>query len=307
MDLKQIEYFVRVAELGSFTRAAQVLDVGQPALSLQVRKLEVELRHNLFKRNGRGVQTTEAGQVLLDHGRGVLHQIDRIREELSRVNGALSGRVSVGLPPTVAQILTVPLIRAIRTQLPHAKLAVSEGMTPYIIQGLTSGGLDVGLLYNPTPNPDIDTEPMIYEPLVLVGLRAKGASRGPITLAEVVRLPLIMPGRLHTMRRLVEAEMAGISRKPNIVCEVDGYPATLALVSDGMGYTVMPARVLKDAPQPKVFATRLIVKPELTSRLAIATSSTRAATLTQRAVINILWEVASSTPELNVLSRQPVK
>ena len=85
MDLKQIEYFVRVAELGSFTRAAQVLGVAQPALSRQVRLLEVELRQNLLTRNGRGATPTEAGQVLLEHGRGILHQVERAKEDMGRV------------------------------------------------------------------------------------------------------------------------------------------------------------------------------------------------------------------------------
>ena len=79
MDLKQIEYCVRVAELGSFTRAAVVLNIAQPALSRQVRLLEVELRQNLLVRNGRGAIPTEAGKVLLEHGRGILHQVERAR------------------------------------------------------------------------------------------------------------------------------------------------------------------------------------------------------------------------------------
>ena len=82
MDLKQIEYFVRAAELGSFTRASVVLDIAQPALSRQVRLLEVELRQNLLVRNGRGATPTEAGKLLLEHGRGILHQVERAREEL---------------------------------------------------------------------------------------------------------------------------------------------------------------------------------------------------------------------------------
>ena len=83
MDLKQIEYFVRVAELGSFTRASVALNIAQPALSRQVRLLEVELRQNLLIRNGRGATTTEAGKMLLEHGRGILHQVQRAREDLA--------------------------------------------------------------------------------------------------------------------------------------------------------------------------------------------------------------------------------
>ena len=96
MDLKQLEYFVRVAELGSFTRAALALNVAQPALSRHVRLLEVELRQSLLVRNGRGATPTEAGQLLLEHGRGILHQVERAREELGRVRSGLSGRVALG-------------------------------------------------------------------------------------------------------------------------------------------------------------------------------------------------------------------
>ena len=92
VDLKQIESFVRVAEMGSFTRAAAVLGIAQPLLSRNVRQLEVELRQTFLLRNGRGVTLTEAGRVLLEHGRGILHQVALAREELGSVRGALAGR-----------------------------------------------------------------------------------------------------------------------------------------------------------------------------------------------------------------------
>ena len=120
MNLKQLEYFVRVAELGSFTRAAIALDIVQPALSRQIRQLEVELRQSLLIRNGRGAVPTEAGKLLLAHGRGILHQVERAREELGRVRGSLAGRVAVGLPTSLARALTVPLTRAFRAELPDA-------------------------------------------------------------------------------------------------------------------------------------------------------------------------------------------
>ena len=90
MDLKQIAYFVRVAELGSFTRASLTLAIAQPALSRQIRLLEVELRQNLLVRNGRGVTLTEAGRLMLEHGRGILHQVERAREDLGRARGAMA-------------------------------------------------------------------------------------------------------------------------------------------------------------------------------------------------------------------------
>jgi LysR family nitrogen assimilation transcriptional regulator len=129
MDLKQLAYFVRVAELGSFSRASAMLDIAQPALSRQVRALELELRQHLLVRNGRGVTLTEAGKVLLEHSRGVLHQVERLREELSRVRGSLAGSVALGLPPTVSKVLTVPVSREFRRRMPNATLAITEGLS----------------------------------------------------------------------------------------------------------------------------------------------------------------------------------
>ena len=139
VDIKQIEYFVRVAEMGSFTRAANSLNVAQPALSRQVRLLEVELRQNLLVRNGRGAVMTEAGKVLLEHGRGILHQVERAHEELGRVRGALAGRVAIGLPPSIAKVLTVPLTREFRAQLPQAALSISEGLSNAMQEAIVNG------------------------------------------------------------------------------------------------------------------------------------------------------------------------
>ncbi|MBU3739899.1 MAG: LysR family transcriptional regulator, partial [Rhodoferax sp.] len=168
MDLKQLRYFVRVAELGSFTRAASALAVAQPVLSRQIRLLEVELRQNLLVRNGRGAAPTEAGKVLLAHGRGILHQVERAHEDLGRVRGALAGRVAVGLPTSLARALTVPLTRRFRETLPQASLSISEGLSVAMLESLLNGRLDIAVLYNAQPSAGIDIEPLLREDLVLV-------------------------------------------------------------------------------------------------------------------------------------------
>ena len=250
MDLKQLEYFVRVAELGSFTRAAIELDVAQPALSRQVRLLEVELRQNLLVRNGRGAVPTEAGKLLLDHGRGILHQVERAKEDLGCLRGGLAGRVAVGLPTSVARVLTVPLTRAFREALPEARLSISEGLSAQLQEGLISGRLDIVVLYNAQPSRELDITPLMEEDLLLVRRRPPGLQEdpppGPIPLAEVAQLPLVIPTRPNAIRMHVEAEMADVGARPNVVLEIDGVSAILDLVLDGAGCATsssMAARV----------------------------------------------------------------
>jgi len=295
MDLKQLEYFVRVAELGSFTRAAGVLNVAQPALSRQVRLLEVELRQNLLLRNGRGVTVTEAGKLLLEHGRGILHQVARAREDLGRVRGALAGRVAVGLPPSIAKMLTVPLTHAFRKRLPNAALSISEGLTISMLEGLQTGRLDIALLYNPPASPELDTRPLMDEELLLIGPRpAKGkTSASPITLREVSALPLVIPSRPNAIRMVVETELAGIGCKPIISLEIDGVTAILDLVADGAGYAILPRYSVAMASRPEAYQLRPIIKPRLLSRLVLATAASRTTTMTQQAMIELIERVAA--------------
>ena len=296
MDLKQLEYFVRVAELGSFTRAAQVLGVAQPALSRQVRLLEVELRQNLLARNGRGATPTQAGQLLLEHGRGILHQVERAREELGRVRSGLSGRVALGLPPSMARVLTVPLIRAFRQKLPDAQLSISEGLSTAMQENLQNGRLDIAVLYNPSPVPGIEHRPLLEEELWLIQPRPPGLQEEPpplpIGLAEVAALPLVIPSRPNAIRMHVEAEMASIGQRPNIALEIDGVSAILDLVADGTGCAILSRNAVMRSVRPSAYSTRRIGEPALRIALSTATSALRPSTLTQQATLELLEQTA---------------
>jgi LysR family transcriptional regulator, nitrogen assimilation regulatory protein len=289
MDLKQIEYFVRVAELGSFTRASVALNIAQPALSRQVRLLEVELRQNLLVRNGRGATPTEAGKMLLEHGRGILHQVERAREDLGRVRGGLAGRVAVGMPTSVAKVLTVPLIRAFRERMPDATLSISEGLSVAMNDALTIGRIDIALLYNPLPSPDVELTELIEEDLVLVQNEAHRSKESlPITLRELAVVPLVIATRPNALRALVEAEMSAVGKRPTIALEIDGVAAILDLVADNAGSAVLPANAVRTAAHPERYSMRPV--SGLRSRICLATSAQRPATLTQRATQELITQ-----------------
>lgn len=297
MDLKQLEYFVRVAELGSFTRAAQALDVAQPALSRQVRLLEVELRQNLLLRNGRGATPTEAGKLLLDHSRGILHQVERAKEELGRVRGALAGRVAIGLPPSMARALTVPLIRLFRERLPEASLSITEGLSTAMQEWLVNGRLDIAVLYNAQPVPEIEISPLQDEELWLVEPRPSGLAEEPppppVPLATVARMPLVIPSRPNALRMHIEAEMAALGERPTVALEIDGVSAILDLVADGAGSALLSHNAVARSIRPSAYRLRRI-EPPLRTRVSLATSSQRPATLTQQAAIDLIRQVMAA-------------
>lgn len=295
MDLKQLEYFVRVAELGSFTRASIALGIAQPALSRQIRLLEVELRQNLLTRNGRGAQPTEAGQLLLKHGRGILHQVELAREELGAVRGALAGRVSIGLPPSLSRLITVPLTHAFKQQLPQAHLTLTEGFSVLMLEGMRVGNLDMAVLYDAAHSPDVEITTLHTEELVLISKAASAKKptpkRQPIQLADVADLPLILPSRPNAFRMLIENEMSAIGSKPRITLEVDGLNAILSLVEEGLGHAVLPSYTLSNFDDPTPFTLRSIRSPHIMSELMLVRPSRRSSTETQKIAADVVKSV----------------
>ncbi|HRP29209.1 MAG TPA: LysR substrate-binding domain-containing protein [Burkholderiaceae bacterium] len=279
MDLKQLAYFVQVAELGSFSRAANLLAVAQSALSRQVRALEVELRQPLFERTGRGVTLTEAGRRLLDHGRGILAQVERARLDILHQRDAASGRLVVALPPSVGRSLSGVLVRAFRERFPAATLSVVEGLSHYTMEWLAIGRVDCAVVYNVTPSAAVDLLPVLDEPLYLISARRKPSGRlvgAPIALAEVADRELVIPSRPHSVRMLLEAALAGQGRRASVALEIESVPAMLELVRHDALHAVLALNALKSSGAEDAFRARPIVEPGLKTTLWIATSAQRA-------------------------------
>jgi LysR family nitrogen assimilation transcriptional regulator len=301
MDLKQLEAFVRVAELGSFTRAADAMDMPQPALSRQVRQLEVSLRVTLLHRNGRGALPTDAGQLLLEHARGILHQVARAREALDRARGSLSGQVAIGLPPTLARVLTVPLTRAFREQLPHARLAVTEGLSTAMTESLLNGRLDIALLYNAQPSAGLEITDLGQEELMCVTAgAAQAATRAacqPVSVIELealARQALVIPSRPNALRMHVEAALARHGLRPSIGLEIDGVAAILDLVADGAGAAVLSRSAVELSVRPQAYELQRIGAQGLHIPLYVAVSSLRPSTLTQQATLRLIQQTVQA-------------
>ncbi|KPF47980.1 LysR family transcriptional regulator [beta proteobacterium AAP121] len=288
MDFKQLQTFVQVAELGSFTRAASVLRVAQPALSRQVRALEVELRQALFERNGRGVTLTPAGTRLLGHGRGILQQLERARQDLEEHRGMAAGLLSIGLPPSVSRTLTAPLVELFRERFPRATLTVVEGLTTYTLEWLAQGRIDCAVVYNATPAAAFELLPVLEEPLYLVSARTPreaGAAlvARPLDLATLATRELAMPSRPHAIRMRLETVMAEAGLKPRVGLEIESVPAILDLVQRHPLHAVLSLNAIRASGRENELRARPVQLParrgavasELAATLWLATSAQR--------------------------------
>jgi LysR family transcriptional regulator, nitrogen assimilation regulatory protein len=291
MDLKQLEYFRHVAELGSFTRASSYLSVVQPALSRQVRQLEVELGQNLFERNGRGVILTDAGTRLLEHARGILTQIGRARQDLEEQRNGDCGHFTLGLPPSLGRSMTVPLVKAFGQSLPNVSLATVEGLSVYMLEWLNVGRVDCALVYNAPSSPSLDLQPLLDEQLFLVAPQsAKGAKkmRKTITLAELADLPLVIPSRPHALRMSVENALASVDQKIRVAHEIESIPAVIDLVRQGYGYAVLPLNAVRSTEWASEVVVKPVLSPTLKTSLSMATSAQRPRSPLMRKAMSVI-------------------
>jgi LysR family nitrogen assimilation transcriptional regulator len=294
INLKHLQSFVRVAELGSFSKAARVLDIAQPALSRQVRQLETDLRETLLLRNGRGVSLTDAGRRLFDHGVQILQRVSQAREDLGAERGAAVGHVTIGMPPSIGRRLTLPLIEGFRQHLPRARLTIVEGLSAHIAEWIISGRADLGLVYNPDAQPELELSPLLRERLCLVEPAAPRGKRGtskPLPLRELGSYPLILPERHQSFRRLLQTQATLAAVKLHIAWEVSSVPAIIDLVCAGVGYAVLNASAVAASGRAAEMAVRPIVEPELVSVLFLAQSATKPPTPLQRRVARLLTEL----------------
>ncbi|ALX95171.1 hypothetical protein AV650_17150 [Serratia fonticola] len=273
MDLKKLSCFIRVAELGSFSQAAQTLDQSQSVISRQVRQLEQDLGQTLLKRNGRGVTLTSSGRQLLDHGKGILRQVEITEQALRSGDGTYKGKVTVGMPPTLGKLLTVGLVTDFFDEFPGCSLAISENLTYWIQKRLILGELDFALLYNPLPSSNLKYQLLWTEKLCLITPASSPiAAQNIISLQELGRHPIIIPNRQQMLRNLVEIECARHDVALNVVMEIDTVSSMLGLVARGFGYAVLPANALNVDYRPDGL-TAVPLTPAILNRVVLATST----------------------------------
>jgi len=281
LELRQLQYFLAVAESGSFSRASSVIGVAQPALSRHIRQLEEGLGADLFYRHGRGVQLTDEGQLFRERISPLVRDLAMAAADVGG-DAAPSGAILLGMTPSICGVIAPPLVKLFLEQFPQVRLNVVEGFSGYINEWLMSNRLDMAVINNARRSPHISMEPMLAVDLFYVTASGGEPEGDTVSLDAVLDTPLILPGRHHGLRREVEAAARRHGRPLKVMIEMDALSASLELVRNGVGPTVLPHGATRAIGADAGVTVRRVVDPEISMQFRIAYSLERPTTVLMR-------------------------
>jgi len=252
MIFEDLNAFVVVAKLRSFSKAAAQLRIAQSSLSKRVQRLEHKFGVELLKRHGRGVALTEAGAILVRRAEHLIDELDAVERDVCAQMTVPTGEVRVALPPATGRFLAPLIVEQCRSNFPMIRPLIREGTAADIHGWLSADDVDIALMYNPECGPEFEIEPFLSEPLFLIA-PANDARTGKAILyrdsyaiKDLADLPLCMPRRPHSIRVLVERLCSKHGVKPRIEYDIDGINSFKGLVEKGMGVAIFGYAGLKE-------------------------------------------------------------
>jgi LysR family nitrogen assimilation transcriptional regulator len=301
MNLRQLSYFIAVADKRSIIRASQQLHISQPAISTQIKLLEEELDVQLFERRQDGTILTPEGKEFLSYARVALDTLDAGKANLRSHQVTEVGTVTVGIPGSLSPLLTLSLIEEVRRRCPNIQIKVVTGLSGHLTKWIMDGTIDFGLVYSSSAVMGLDFELLMKEHLFLaVHLKNAGPIRsmcvdGNITFANLRHVPLVMPGPEHGLRALVEKISFPIGVALNVRTELDAHELLLECVLRSTDATILSLAALRNIriPDTDIFVAH-IVDPVVERRICVAYATDRPLTRTARRVEVILRELLKS-------------
>ena len=299
MNIRRLRYFLKIIDVGSLTRAAEVLHIAQPALSQQLSTLEEEFQQRLVMRTKQGVTPTAAGLVLYRHAQTILRQLDQACTEVKSAGQNLSGSVSIGLAPgTAASALALPLLKAVRASYPDIVLYINENLGTTLSELIMNGRMDMAVLYGFNTVPGLEYLPLQSEQMYLVspdkdrGATADGQPED-IPLSEIYELDLLLPRSYNVVRKLVDAAFMRAQRTPRVVAEIESMSTLSAAVLAGVGSTILPGSTAYALAASGHVSMHRIVHPVIEASLALCLSSHLPLSAPAQAVKMIVLELIS--------------
>lgn len=249
MTPRQLTYFLRIAELGSFSRAAAVLFVAQPALSRQIKQLEEELGVVLLVRSDSGTRLTEAGHLMASRSRELLQQMENLRSDVGALAVSVQGQFSFGMPPSLGDLVTLPVMEQYHHQYPAVRLSITEGISSSIYRQVLAGDLDAGIVSSTESMRGLESRALISEPLVLAYPKGTHIDRRPdgaVELDQLARQALALTRSPNAMRVILDEELKRAGLKVKLLFESNSTRLLVKAVSRGLGCTVNPFSAMYD-------------------------------------------------------------
>jgi DNA-binding transcriptional LysR family regulator len=270
MELRQLGYFLAIAEERNFTRAAQRIPIAQPAISQQIRRLESELGEELFLRDRRGIRLTAAGEALLPHARAMLADAENARTAMTALRGLHTGRLAFGFVLPLPGQHLAGLLGEFHRRYPGIELSLLEDETDALLAALTTGQLDaalIGLGRYDRPPPDVESATIVREPVVVaVHPQHPLADQGSIPLHALRSEPMIAFTAASKQRTTLEAACQAAGFAPRIVAETSDLGVIIRLIHQQLGVAVLPESALADTTT----LTRLqLSRPRLHRRILL--------------------------------------
>ncbi|OZI61728.1 LysR family transcriptional regulator [Bordetella genomosp. 11] len=266
MNLKALRYFVAIADTGSFTAAAALVRIAQPALSRHVRELESELGVPLLRRSARGAQLTHEGAALCEAARRILAEADQVKTQLTTRAQMGQSTITVGASPTLGRVLLPGLFERCDNALGDFRIALRESFTPVLSDWLARGLIDVAFLTNPEGSGDFALHHLYSEPFALV-TAAPRRIPPTVPVSALPDIPLLMT-RFH--RSIVERQLSVVGGRLNIYAEIDSVESISELVMQGRWATVMPVSVFKRQREARTVALSEVTGVQLNRLLMLA-------------------------------------
>lgn len=268
MEFRQLRSFCKIVEHGSFTRAAEALRITQPALGLQIRNLEEELRVVLLVRHSRGVELTPEGKILLERAEVILNNVDLAVRAIGDSRTVEKGEVRLGLAPSMAAMMSISLSRRTNERLKHVRFEFLEAPTPILADWVSEKRVDLAIACEGPLDPQVVREGLLHEWLYLVQAPVDGEpSVGPpIQFKELSTFPLVIADPMLT--RLLYGKLVETAHAAGIALDIQNVlPSTdlvKTLVEEGVVATVMPYANVRRECQQGTLRIRKIVGPTLT-------------------------------------------
>ncbi|MBX9710101.1 MAG: LysR family transcriptional regulator [Xanthobacteraceae bacterium] len=296
MDFRALHYFAKIAELGSITRAAQHLNVAQPALSRHVRQLEDELGAQLLIRESRGIRLTDQGRELFDHAMTILRDVQRAKDEVRGSAGSPGGNVVLGLVPTICPLIAPDLVSILRRDFPRIDLTINESYSQPLMDWLDEGRLDLAVVTEPPPTRRATIDHLIVEEMMFV--TARGARKpGAISLEELGKTPLIMS---RGIRSIVDNLLGHKGPLVTIMLELNSIETIRLMARQGVATTILPRSIVRDDAKRGDITMHSIGPDGLFRRLATANSRTRRLSRSAQTVKDTIIQIVGKFDEAKI-------